>query len=524
MKTKYLLIPLLLFASCNKGDDPEQIVFPDSGPVEHEMIVLGEQLEDPYSVANVTKALATLYPTKAGRTDVSATDLYVRFLPKNDDEFSRLLALGLDLSDHPCDYRILKEGDYYHDPSLSDDTITWQYAVVPTGFSFPEGIKAEVLDNCFISEHAVTRAGFDDEVDWAAVERLSFIQTGNGDLLQPETRAESFAPEGRITIVDDEYAGGKPIGVSGVKVVCNSFVKFATAYTDRDGYYRMGRKFSSNVRYRILFKNEKKFSLGVNLILVPASVSTLGTGNPEGVDFNVTKESDRKLFTRCVVNNAIYDYITRCSTEDMDIKTPPTDLRIWIFQKLSSSSTMMLHHGAVVDAVMLGQYLEIYKDLIKHFSPDVTIGVKDHETYGDIYRAAVHEMAHCSHYASVGNGYWNHFIKYIILSYIGTGGQTYGNGTGSDAGYCEVGECWAYYMENVLSMERYGGPMPSYGTSYWFYPQIFRYLEERGLTRAMLFRALTAETVSKEALHARLVDLYPEYTSAIDQVFARYSN
>lgn len=523
MKAKYLFIPILLLASCH-GEEPEQIVFPDSGPVEHEMIVLGEQLEDPYSVANVTKALATLYPTKAGRTDVTATDYYVRFLPKNEDEFSRLVALGLDLSDHPCDYRIVKEGDYYHDPLLAENTITWQYAVVPSDFSFPDGIRTEVLDKCFISEHAVTRADYDPGVDWEAVERLSYIQTGNEDLLMPETKGEGFAPEGRIAIVDPEYAGGKPIGVSGVKVVCNSFVKFATATTDRDGYYRMGRHFSSNVRYRILFKNEKKFSIGVNLILVPASVSTLGTGSPEGVDFTVTQESDRKLFTRCTVNNAIYDYITRCGADDMDIKTPPTDLRIWIFQKLSSSSTLMLHHGAVLDAVLLGQYLEVYKDLAKIFSPDVTIGVKGYDTYGDIYRATVHEMAHCSHYSSVGNNYWNHFIKYIIVSYIASGGQTYGAGTGSDAGYCEVGESWAYFMESIISMERYGGPMPSYGTSYWFYPQIFRYLEERGLTRAMLFRALTAETVSKEALHAKLVDLYPEYTSSIDQVFSRYSN
>ena len=49
------------------------------GSLSHDMIVLGNQLEDPYSVDNMTKALASLYPTKAGRVPVTATDLYVKF-------------------------------------------------------------------------------------------------------------------------------------------------------------------------------------------------------------------------------------------------------------------------------------------------------------------------------------------------------------------------------------------------------------------------------------------------------------
>ena len=42
----------------------------------------------------------------------------------------------------------------------------------------------------------------------------------------------------------------------------------------------------------------------MNLILVQASVSTMGKGSVGGVSLEVTKDSDRSLFTRCVVNNA----------------------------------------------------------------------------------------------------------------------------------------------------------------------------------------------------------------------------
>ena len=111
--------------------------------------------------------------------------------------------------------------------------------------------------------------------------------------------------------------------MAGVHVSCNSFVKFDHAYTDRDGYYKMKKTFASDLRYRLVFKNEKGFSIGLNLVLVPASVSTLGKSSPEGVSMTVTGDSDSKLFRRCVVNNAAYDYMSRCRPEDLGIAMPP---------------------------------------------------------------------------------------------------------------------------------------------------------------------------------------------------------
>ena len=221
------------------------------------MIVLGNKLDDPYTVDNMTKALASVYPTKAGRTDIRPSDIYVRFLPADEDQYKRLQELGVEMLDHPMDYEILREGDYYHDPSVDEDKITWQYAVVSPSFQFPEGIPYEVLDECYIPNEAVTRA--DDGIDWAAVERESFRLTGNENLYVPETKGEATRPEGRIMIVDDKYAEGKPFGVAGVMVSCNVFVKFASCYTDRDGYYEMPKYFSWRPRYRLVFKNKIGF-------------------------------------------------------------------------------------------------------------------------------------------------------------------------------------------------------------------------------------------------------------------------
>ena len=182
-----VILPALALCSCSWFDDSlEKGAFGTADSVPHDMIVFGDKLEDPYSVDNVIEALSSLYPTKAGRVDIKPTDIYVRFLPEDEEEYDRLVSLGILLIDHPIDYQVVREGDYYHDPSLEEDRITWQYAVVKPDFEFPEGISHEVLDQCYISDHdPVTRS---EGIDWAAVEREAFRLTGNAGMLQPEVR------------------------------------------------------------------------------------------------------------------------------------------------------------------------------------------------------------------------------------------------------------------------------------------------------------------------------------------------
>lgn len=489
----------------------------------HDKIVLGSRLENPYRTENVTKALRDLYPTKADRVEVEPTDYYVRFLPKSESECEYLQSLGLELIDHPLDYEIAVDGDWYHDPEIPEDKVTWQYAVVPVGFKFPDNLVYEIIHECYINDSSANTKA--DGIDWDAVERQAYINTGNADKLDDlHTKAGSkkSVPSGRITIVDEHANGGKPVGVSGVKVTCNSFVKFASSYADRDGYYTMNKSFSAKLRYRLVFTNTKGFAIGMNLILVPASVSTLGKAAPTGVNMTVTSQSDGKLFRRCVVNNAAYDYYTRCAEDDMDISLPPSGLRLWILNEFQSSSAMMLHHGAVLSNTYIASYLGNYALLIKYLLPDITIGTKGKTDYRSIYSATCHELAHASHFSKVGTGYWNKYIMYIFKSFIASGGMTYGDGSGEYAGHCEVGEDWAYYLESKMYKERYGGLFPTFGTSFWFNPQIFRYLNERGLKTSELFSVLTPDVVSKADMKEALIAAFPARKSTIEQVFSRY--
>jgi len=517
-----LLTAAIAAAACSRGLNVLGLEEVDvDGGLSHGMIVLGDQLEDPYAVDNMTKALASVYPTKAGRVALAPTHYYVRFLPSGEEQFDRLEALCPHLLDHPVDYEILTEGDYYHDPDVPEEDITWQYAVVGKDFKFPGDIPYEILDSCYIPEAGTKSA---DGVDWSSVEREAYRLTGNEKMLETVSKGGGGStPKGRITILDPDFSS-EPVGLKGVKVSCNSFVKFSSCYTDEDGYYEMSRSFASDPRYRIVYKNEKGFGIGVNLIIVPASSSTLGKGSSSGMDVDITPASERKMFLRSAVNNAAYDYWQQCdSSEGMSISTPPSNLRIWLFHTLNRSSACMLQQGAFVDSSLLSDFIGEYLWIIKMFLPDLTIGVRDMDSYAQVYAATVHELAHASHYMKAGKGYWDKYIRFILKSFVTSGFVTYGAGTEADHGYCEVGEMWSYYMETMLYRERYGDNEKVFGTSYWFSPQILMHLDERGLNKYQLFQALSSDVTDKESLQNRILSLYPQMKATVNQAFGRYN-
>ena len=515
-----LLLPALVLASCDKeagtpltedpGSTGERVVALSHGAME-----LGQRLDNPYSRANMAKAVSRVYPTRS-EVDVPANFLYVRFLPKSDDDFVTLMDLGAELFDHPLDREILVDGDYYHDPSVPEEEISWQYAVVPVDFRFPDGIERETLEECFIPEEGVVTRGFED-VDWDSVEECSFRSTGNGDLLRVQTRAKAKTrPSGKITIKDEKLK--KTVGVSGVKIVANVFVKVSTTYTDAQGNYSFPAKFSAKPKYSLCFQNKLGFTIGMNLVLVPASVSTLGKNDPDGVDLTIDSKSDKTLFRRCAVNNAAYDHYQRCPS--LGVSAPPKNLRFWILNNLRASSTLMMHHGAILDSKLVSNFLEAYKIVVQVFSPDITIGSKNKNgKYDELYSTATHELAHASHFVNVRSSYWNILASYVLSSYFTTG-ECYGTGNGEDAGYCEVAEMWAYHYENMIYKERYGGN-PKDGCSNWFHPEILTTLEEGGVTRAQIFSSLKPSVTGLQALKDELINVCPAKKTLITNTFKK---
>ena len=142
MKKTFYCFAFALLAGC-AGDgglvpppiDPGDIIGGGGGMlITSSQTVLGDKLDNPYSVANMRKALESLAPEDRGGLsieDISTSHFYVKFRPANYDELDRIKQdTTLILYDIPLDYEITSQGEYYHDPSIPDSLPTYQYASV----------------------------------------------------------------------------------------------------------------------------------------------------------------------------------------------------------------------------------------------------------------------------------------------------------------------------------------------------------------------------------------------------------
>ena len=138
---------VLLMASCSQEASLPEETVPDSSSLPANMLyhgemVLGRTLENPYSLKNMENSLKDLYGTRAEVT-LEPNCRYVRFLPKNDEQFSALADLGVDMFDHPLDRENLRDGDYWHDPSALKGSFMkcWKTASFPMPSHRPRALN-----------------------------------------------------------------------------------------------------------------------------------------------------------------------------------------------------------------------------------------------------------------------------------------------------------------------------------------------------------------------------------------------
>ena len=182
------------------------------------MIKLGKQLENPYSVENMKKALESLRAN--GRTEaieITPTHLYLRFKPKNEEELSILKRDStLILYDYPLDHEIEVMGNFYRDPALPPDQPTYQYCAVKVDKVLPTEVEYELLSDLFIpdedrdGEEAPVRLASLDFIDALVDESLRLtdnweevVGESHGETLVNGRGSRCWRPAGTIKVWDD---------------------------------------------------------------------------------------------------------------------------------------------------------------------------------------------------------------------------------------------------------------------------------------------------------------------------------
>jgi hypothetical protein len=191
-----LLCIISLLSSCKRNidlpapDKPDNINLGNgSGRWNYQQgdIVLGKQLQNPYTLSNMTSAHQTVTANginSAFPVDIRATHYYVKFKPTDWTQYDKLQEdTILELYDIPLDYEVTQDGNRYHDSSLPDSIPTYQYGTVKTDYAFDNTIQYEILATLYIPEVDEnlndTADSNDDYID--ALHDRAYIQTGNYD-------------------------------------------------------------------------------------------------------------------------------------------------------------------------------------------------------------------------------------------------------------------------------------------------------------------------------------------------------
>ena len=417
-----LLLTFVFFTSCEKNENELPIENIDNTFAENSDIanhplrptILGTKKNNPFSVANMQAALDTLkaHPSEEngcmrapGSEDdivITATDLYVRFLPADSAQYKELMAdTTLTLFDHPLDYEITQVGDYYFDPTATGG-FTWYYTRVPVNYTPNHNAKYEVLSDLFLYENSEY---YSEEVDndsvnavanvgrakvakalnlndaLKTIQTISFFLTGNGaEITKNDASINSLNGMQRLkkavkkrflfwTWTDYEYFpsgylsvksyykmdnGGNTLNyttltdvpIKGVQLMFWSWFTWNTTTTDANGYYESATYYDQDPYYYIVFKGNNgnnywtfdRVILGA--VCLWSQKHAMGHHSRDGYTTTIAETSG--AWDACITSNAFYDFMTICDKNGL--ARPPMSLKVALRESGGSFSTPLLQN------------------------------------------------------------------------------------------------------------------------------------------------------------------------------------
>ena len=425
------LVSTVVFIACQNQDEsisPDFESF-DNFASEGSQMVLGEQLDNPYSVENMKKALANLNANGriAGDFDIETTDLYVRFLPADSLEYDAITAdTTIEVFDHPLDFEIEQEGNWYHDPSIPDHLPTYQYTVVKPDYIFPDTIEHEILAELFIPEELEE----DSLANGRTTSNIDFLYALEDEALQitdnweepideesaPNARRSRWNPSGRIRVREVERRSGLQttqrgwLPVENIKVRVRRWFTIKTDYTDANGNYRISHRFRRPVNYSVKFETPyAKISNWIGWDTRHDGPKRKGAWN---VDFNWHSES----WVRATLINAIVEY--RVQYRRTGIQNP-YPISYWAggeaLNKLNVRAVFKEGTGDMF--TVRANRIRIYSEFTDN---------RGNKGTDDLYALTFHELGHQSH--SKLNGFtanwrfssrilresWSEFLEYYF--------------------------------------------------------------------------------------------------------------
>ncbi|MGM9785204.1 MAG: hypothetical protein ACI3ZI_09180 [Candidatus Cryptobacteroides sp.] len=561
---KVLLVPLVLIGvlvctapQIDSSDFVSQIEDSEQYKVNSEgMIVLGRQLKNPYSLDNMQTALDSLIKTKGGDEfpELVATDYYVRMRATDSTELRLLYGLNYDLFDYPLDYEIEEGGYYYHDPSIPENEMTWQYTVIGVD-EIEEEIPHEVikeavaaddpiigtiveqpalgcaiLDDCYIPNdiEVKTSKGTTLPVTAEELKQMAFRLAGyeiDGGI---KTKGMGYYPHGTISIPTDS-ADTSFVNLQGVKVRIRSFVVWEDIVTDANGSYASSKKYLLNPFVEVRFEDNSRYKTVNGINILSSAYYSLGRRDRTKA-INATIPQSSLSWHWAAISHWLYKYYEDCNRDG--IALPPQSLLICCSDRFNgmSSAPLLGKVGleTAISSLEINTLLEAYAAclgvvlitpaliFLNTACPDIFFSIGGDNSLMGTQNTIYHELSHASHYSVVGAEYWAQYISHIVRSVL-NGEDCYGAGNRNDRKehICEVGEAWGYLNSRLAGKA-------NYGNGYWFSKAVDAFHSTLSISQVFksdLFEALTPTTTLVDSVCINLCKANPSKADSIITVF-----
>ena len=495
---------VLLFCfvvSCKKenvttGTQKEQPLIPLSKGDSYKPTILGVQYPNPFDVDMMRKAYSSLTGIKCA---LEPTHKYVRFLPATQKQYHQLLDdEAMELYTIPLDYEIREIGDYYIEPGLDKDQITWQYTVVPIDYILPSGIQVEILSELFLPDSEnIYECTTDISID--SLELTAFTLCGIPeeyyDADTHHNRPVGSTPQGDITVENTTL--NTNVGLRNVKVKYRRWFNFGHTFTDGSGHFVANRSYNGKVHVELEFESSRAKIKGIIGYKVPSSLADnidIPVGEFKGtsitnIQFNIPNSNDTgsiasQRWHAAMVCNSLEETHQFCNQDG--ILTPPNNLNIWLttghadglmganpmFKQRANSSSMtdgFLSHYLIGSGLPIFQ---IVKTILQQYLPDVIINYAETKQSDIVQHLVFHELGHAIHYIKVGNLFWASTVSRETSNIVNTrtapsGPDPYDSLHPNDPLNDQIQLCegFAEYIGDRYTHKRYGNALG--GNNFW---------------------------------------------------------
>ena len=311
----------------------------------------------------------------------------------------------------------------------------------------------------------------------------------------PPPSADQAIPAGNITVTD--FNLNTTPGVRNVRIVAKRWFKIERSYTDNVGHFLFTKRFKHKVKIVVKFKNSycnirsiRGLQLWQSLYVVRKTIGVYSGDKSNippynfGWSANTAKARSNGFWVAATTINAVQEHRDYSTT--YGFTAAPLNLNIYISNLSSSLSstplfgkryisnfpssfatTFLVNHISN-EIPVLGPVVNWYVSFFATIAStrlDIAIGYNrtmDRFTSDFIKETVYHELSHASHYAKLGNTWYNNLVMAELAEIVAHPLPSdplnpYGSGaSATNSPIIALGEAWGYHMGHFLADQRYG--------------------------------------------------------------------